>query len=57
MDRLAPRLADCPICTLEKLRFADTDRNGHITNSVFAACCQNALMEGRHCSRRPGRAF
>jgi acyl-CoA thioester hydrolase len=39
------RLADYRICTLEKLRFADTDRNGHITNSVFAACCQNARME------------
>jgi acyl-CoA thioester hydrolase len=45
MDRLAPRLADYPICTLEKLRFADTDRNGHITNSVFAAYCQNARIE------------
>ena len=45
MDSLAPRLADYPICTLEKLRFADTDRNGHLTNSVFAACWQNARME------------
>ncbi len=31
--------------TVEKLRFADTDRNGHITNTVFAVCCQNARME------------
>jgi acyl-CoA thioester hydrolase len=38
-------LADYPIRTSEKLRFADTDRNGHITNSVFAVCCQNARME------------
>jgi acyl-CoA thioester hydrolase len=43
---LTPRmLADYPIRTSEKLRFADTDRNGHITNSVFAVCCQNARME------------
>jgi acyl-CoA thioester hydrolase len=43
---LGPRLlADYPIRTSEKLRFADTDRNGHITNSVFAVCCQNARME------------
>jgi acyl-CoA thioester hydrolase len=43
---LTPRmLDDYPIRTSEKLRFADTDRNGHITNSVFAVCCQNARME------------
>jgi acyl-CoA thioester hydrolase len=40
-----PTLADFPLSTIEKLRFADTDRNGHITNSVFAICCQNARME------------
>jgi acyl-CoA thioester hydrolase len=38
-------LADYPVRTSEKLRFADTDRNGHITNTVFAVCCQNARME------------
>lgn len=43
---LTPRmLDDYPIRTSEKLRFADTDRNGHITNSVFAVYCQNARME------------
>jgi acyl-CoA thioester hydrolase len=40
-----PTLADFPITSVEKLRFADTDRNGHITNTVFAVCCQNARME------------
>jgi acyl-CoA thioester hydrolase len=40
-----PKLADFPLVTIEKLRFADTDRIGHITNSVFAVCCQNARME------------
>jgi acyl-CoA thioester hydrolase len=34
-----------PIRSIEKLRFADTDCNGHISNAVFAACCQNARME------------
>lgn len=34
-----------PERSTEKLRFADTDRNGHVTNSVFAVCCQNARME------------
>lgn len=41
-------LADFPIRTNEKLRFADTDRNGHISNAVFAICCQNARMEILH---------
>jgi acyl-CoA thioester hydrolase len=45
MNLTPPTLADYPIRTAEKLRFADTDRNGHITNSVFAVCCQNARME------------
>jgi acyl-CoA thioester hydrolase len=40
-----PGLADFPMRTSEKLRFADTDRLGHITNTVFAVCCQNARME------------
>jgi acyl-CoA thioester hydrolase len=42
---LTPTLADFPITTIEKLRFTDTDCNGHITNTVFAVCCQNARME------------
>jgi acyl-CoA thioester hydrolase len=40
-----PSTAEFPVWTVEKLRFADTDRNGHITNTVFAVCCQNARME------------
>jgi acyl-CoA thioester hydrolase len=40
-----PGLVDFPMKTIEKLRFADTDRLGHITNTVFAVCCQNARME------------
>lgn len=40
-----PSAAEFPVWTVEKLRFADTDRNGHITNTVFAVCCQNARME------------
>ena len=45
MSILAPQLADFSVRTVEKLRFADTDRLGHITNTVFAVCCQNARME------------
>jgi acyl-CoA thioester hydrolase len=46
--RSLPRLDDYPIRTSEKLRFADTDCNGHISNAVFAVCCQNARMELLH---------
>jgi acyl-CoA thioester hydrolase len=42
---LDPKLADFPITSVEKLRYADTDLQGHITNTVFAVCCQNARME------------
>jgi acyl-CoA thioester hydrolase len=34
-----------PIRSTEKLRFADTDCNGHISDAVFAMCCQNARAE------------
>ncbi|MGE0768102.1 MAG: acyl-CoA thioesterase [Hyphomicrobiaceae bacterium] len=43
-----PRLEDYPLHTTEKLRFADTDCNGHISNAVFAVCCQNVRMELLH---------
>jgi acyl-CoA thioester hydrolase len=46
--RQPPRLEDYPVRTVEKLRFADTDCNGHISNAVFAVCCQNARMELLH---------
>jgi acyl-CoA thioester hydrolase len=42
---LDPKLADFPVTSVEKLRYADTDLQGHITNTVFAVCCQNARME------------
>jgi acyl-CoA thioester hydrolase len=40
-----PDLADYPVRSVEKLRYADTDRQGHISNAVFAVCSQNARME------------
>ncbi len=46
--RVRPRVEDYPLLTTEKLRFADTDCNGHISNAVFAVCCQNARMELLH---------
>jgi acyl-CoA thioester hydrolase len=41
---MQPRAEDYPHRILETLRFADTDRNGHITSSVFAICCQSGRL-------------
>jgi acyl-CoA thioester hydrolase len=46
LARTAPtKLCDYPVRSVEKRRCADTDRHGHITNTVFAVCCQNARLE------------
>jgi acyl-CoA thioester hydrolase len=39
-----PRAEEFPHRIVETLRFADTDRNGHITSSVFAICCQSGRL-------------
>src|SRR5882672_2077356 len=41
---IEPRGEDFPHRVVETLRFADTDRNGHITSSVFAVCCQSGRL-------------
>jgi acyl-CoA thioester hydrolase len=43
--KLPEHIGAYPIRSIEKLRFADTDCNGHISNAIFAVCCQNARME------------
>jgi acyl-CoA thioester hydrolase len=43
--KLHEHIGAYPIRSIEKLRFADTDCNGHISNAVFAVCRQNARME------------
>ena len=40
-----PTLDAFPARTAEKLRFADTDQHGHVTNAVFAVFFQNARLE------------
>ncbi len=50
--RPRPSLAHYPIVTTEKLRFADTDQNGHISNTVCAVLCQSARMEALADSNR-----
>ena len=61
MDTLTPQPSDYPLHVTETLRFADTDRHGHITNSVFAVCCQTGrvafLEDPAHPIAPPGTQF
>jgi acyl-CoA thioester hydrolase len=42
---MEPDAESFPHRIIETLRFADTDRNGHITSSVFAICCQSGRLD------------
>lgn len=41
----APRLADFPFKTFDKLRYGDTDRQGHVNNAVFATFLETGRVE------------
>lgn len=40
-----PALADYPLQTYEKLRYADTDRQGHVNNAVFSTMLETGRVE------------
>ncbi|MFB9775631.1 acyl-CoA thioesterase [Brevibacterium otitidis] len=42
-DDLSP--ADFPLTTTDKLRYSDTDRQGHINNAVFATLFETGRVE------------
>lgn len=39
------KLEDFPFRSMDKLRFADTDRQGHVNNSIFAVICETGRVE------------
>jgi acyl-CoA thioester hydrolase len=41
----AIRLADFPARTYDKVRYADTDRQGHVNNAAFATFCETGRVE------------
>ncbi len=41
----APTLADFPFRTREKLRYGDTDRQGHVNNAVFATFLETGRVD------------
>ncbi|MDX2013279.1 MAG: thioesterase family protein [Myxococcaceae bacterium] len=40
-----PALTDFPARTVEKLRYADTDRQGHVNNAIFATMLETGRVE------------
>jgi acyl-CoA thioester hydrolase len=43
-----PSLSDFPSQTFDKLRYGDTDRQGHINNAVFASLCETGRVSVLH---------
>ncbi|MBR9920483.1 MAG: acyl-CoA thioesterase [Bacteroidetes bacterium] len=39
------KLEDFPIQSYDKLRYGDTDRQGHVNNAVFATFCETGRVE------------
>ena len=45
MEPAAPTIADYPLQTHEKLRYGDTDRQGHVNNAVFSTMLETGRVE------------
>jgi len=45
MEAAERNLADYPLRTYEKLRYVDTDRQGHVNNAVFASMLETGRVE------------
>jgi acyl-CoA thioester hydrolase len=43
-----PRLEDFPLRSFDKLRYGDTDRQGHVNNSVFTTLLETGRVELFH---------
>jgi acyl-CoA thioester hydrolase len=48
-----PELAQFPLKTYEKLRYSDTDRQGHINNAVFATMLETGRVELFYDQKKP----
>lgn len=48
-----PKLDQYPLKTYEKLRYSDTDRQGHVNNAVFATMLETGRVEVLYNSGRP----
>lgn len=56
-----PALADFPFQTYDKIRYADTDRQGHVNNAIFATFLESGRVEFLYNPQNPlaaaGAAF
>lgn len=61
MPTNTPLLSDYPLLTFDKLRYADTDRQGHVNNAVFSTLLETGRVELLYASGDPlhdiGSAF
>lgn len=48
-----PQLEQFPLTTFEKLRYADTDRQGHVNNAVFATMLETGRVEVLYNPQQP----
>jgi len=46
-------LSDFPLKTYDKVRYADTDRQGHVNNSVFSTFLETGRVEILYDRERP----
>ena len=51
--RQIPNIEDFPFRTFDKLRYADTDTQGHVNNAVFATLLETGRVEFLYDSRNP----
>ncbi|WP_298981655.1 thioesterase family protein [uncultured Roseibium sp.] len=42
---MRPTISDFPLRAIDKLRYADTDRQGHVNNAVFATFLETGRVE------------
>jgi len=47
------KLSDFPLQTYDKIRYADTDRQGHVNNAVFSQCFETGRVELLYDPARP----
>jgi acyl-CoA thioester hydrolase len=60
-EKKNPTLADFPFQTFDKVRYADTDRQGHVNNAAFATFLETGRVEFLYAPQSPlaaaGAAF
>ncbi len=47
------KLADFPFKTLDKIRYGDTDRQGHVNNALFSTYLETGRVEMLYCAEPP----